>query len=49
MVIPDVIPLLDKAKDPAKKSVFEGLGVDSQAKEIPPPQPEQKENPPAEA
>ena len=49
MVIPDAILLLDKAKDPAKESVSEGLGADSQAKEVPPPQPEQKENPPAEA
>ena len=49
MVIPDAIPLLDKAKDPAKESVSEGLGVDSQAKVVPPPQPEHKENPPAEA
>ena len=49
MVIPDAIPLLDKAKDPAKESVSEGLGADSQVKEVPPPQPEQKENPPAEA
>ena len=49
LVIPDAIPLLDKAKGPAKESVSEGLGADSQAKEVPPPQPEQKENPPAEA
>ena len=49
LVIPDAIPLLDKAKDPAKESVSEGLGADSQAKEVPPPQPEQKKNPPAEA
>ena len=49
MVISDAIPLLDKAKDPAKESVSEGFGVDSQAKEVPPPQPEQKENPSAEA
>ena len=40
LVIPDAIPLLDKAKD--------GLGADSQAKEVP-PQLEQKENPPTEA
>ena len=39
MAIPDANPLLDKAKDPAKESVFE----------VPPPQPEQKENPPVEA
>ena len=39
MAIPDAIPLLDKAKDPAKESISE----------IPPPQPEQKEDPPAEA
>ena len=39
MAIPDAIPLLDKAKDPAKESIFEVL----------PPQPEQKENPPTEA
>ena len=49
LVIPDAIPLLDKAKDPAKESVSESFGADSQAKEVPPPQPEQKENPPAEA
>ena len=40
MAIPDAIPLLDKAKDPAKESVSEVLGADSQAKVIPPPQPE---------
>ena len=39
MAIPDAIPLLDKAKDPAKDSIFE----------VPPPQPEQKGNPPVEA
>ena len=49
LVIPDAIPLLDNAKDPAKESVSEGLGADSQAKVVPPPQSEQKENPPAEA
>ena len=38
-----------KAKDPAKESVTEDLGEDSQAKDIPPSQPEQKENPLAEA
>ena len=49
LVIPDAISLLDNAKDSAKESVFEGLGADSQAKVVPPPQLEQKENPPAEA
>ena len=39
MAIPDAIPLLDKAKDSAKQFVSE----------VPPPQPEQKENPPVEA
>ena len=39
MAIPDAIPLPGKAKDPAKKSISE----------VPPPQPEQKENIPAEA
>ena len=39
MAIPDATPLLDKAKDPAKESISE----------VPLPQPEQKENPPAEA
>ncbi|XP_050278232.1 uncharacterized protein LOC126719754 [Quercus robur] len=39
MTILDTIPLLDKAKNPAKESISE----------VPPPQPEQKENPPAEA
>ena len=48
-VIPDAIPLVDKAKDPAKESVSEGFGADYQAEVIPPPQAEQKENPPAEA
>ena len=38
-----------KAKDPTKESVTEDLGADSQAKDVPPPQPEQKKNPPAEA
>lgn len=38
-----------KAKDPAKESVTKDFGADSQAKDVPPPQPEQKENPPAEA
>ena len=36
-VIPDAIPLVDKAKDLAKESVSDGLGVDSQAEGIPPP------------
>ena len=49
LVILDAIPLLDKAKDPAKESISEGIMADSQAEEVPPPQPEQKENPPAEA
>ena len=39
MAIPDAIPLFDKAKDLAKESISE----------VPPPQPEQKEDPPAEA
>ena len=39
MAIPDAIPLPDKAKDPARESISE----------VPPPQLEQKENPPAEA
>ena len=39
MAIPDAIPLLDKAEDLAKESISE----------VPAPQPEQKENPPAEA
>ncbi|XP_030939928.1 uncharacterized protein LOC115964824 [Quercus lobata] len=39
VAIPDAIPLLDKAKDPAKESISE----------VPPPQPEQKENPPTDA
>ena len=38
-----------KAKDPAKESVTEDLGADSQAKDVPPSQPEQKEDPPVEA
>ena len=49
LIILDAIPLLDNAKDPAKESVSEGLGADSQAKVVPPSQPEQKENPPVEA
>ena len=48
-VVPDAIPLVDKAKDPAKESVSKGFGADSQAKDVSPPQPEQKENPPDEA
>ena len=44
-VILDAIPLLDNAKE----SISEGLGANSKAKEVPPPQLEQKENPPAEA
>ena len=39
LAIPDAIPLPDKAKDPAKDSISE----------VPPPQPEQKKDPPAEA
>ena len=39
LAVPDAIPLLDKAKDPAKDSISE----------VPPPQPEQKKDPPAEA
>ena len=42
LVIPDAIPLLDNAKDPAKESISEGLRADSQAKVVPPPQPKQK-------
>jgi len=38
-----------KAKDPAKESFIEDLGADSQAKDVPPPQLEQKENPPTKA
>ena len=38
-----------KAKDPAKESVTEDHGADSQVKDVPPPQPKQKEDPPAEA
>ena len=38
-----------KAKDPAQESVTEDCGADSQAKDVPPSQPEQEENPPAEA
>ena len=38
-----------KAKDLAKESVTEDHGADSQVKDVPPPQPEQKEDPPAEA
>ena len=49
LVIPDAIPLLDNAKDFAKESISEGLRANSKAKEVPPPQSEQKENPPAEA
>ena len=39
LAISDAIPLLDKAKDPAKDSISE----------VPPPQQEQKKDPPAEA
>ena len=38
-----------KAKDLAKESVTKDLGADSQAKDVPPSQPEQKEDPPVEA
>ena len=40
-----------QAKDPAKKAITEAedQGADSQAKDAPPPQPEQKYDPPAEA
>ena len=38
-----------KAQDPAKESVTEDLGANSQAKDVPPSQPEQKKNPPAKA
>ena len=37
LVIPDAIPLLDNAKDPAKESISEGLRADSEAKVVPPP------------
>ena len=39
-----------KSKDPSKETVTEaeGHGVDPKAKDVPPPQPEQKEDPPAE-
>ena len=39
LAVPDAIPLLDKAKDPAKDSISK----------VPPPHPEQKKDPPAEA
>ena len=38
-----------KAKDPTEESVTEDHGADSQVKDVPPPQLEQKEDPPAEA
>ena len=40
-----------KSKDPSKDKVAEakGHGVDPKAKDVPPSQPEQKEDPPAEA
>ena len=39
LAVPDVVPMLDKAKDPA---------TDSSIK-VPPPQPEQTEDPPTKA
>ena len=39
LAVPDAIPVSDRAKDPTKDSISE----------VPPPQPEQKEDPPAEA
>ena len=39
LVVPDAIPVPDMAKDPAADSTTE----------VPPPQPEQKEDPPAKA
>ena len=38
-----------KAKDLAKEAVTKDQGADLQVKDVPPPQPEQKEVPPAEA
>ena len=38
-----------KPKDPAEESVTKDHGADSQVKDVPPPQPKQKEDPPAEA
>jgi len=38
-----------KAKDPAEESVTEDHEANSQVKDILPPQPEQKKDPPAEA
>ena len=40
-----------KAKDLAKETIIEAKdhGVDPKAKDVPPPQPEQKEDPPAKA
>ena len=39
LVVPDAVSVPDMAKDPATDSTIE----------VPPPQPEQKEDPPAEA
>ena len=39
LAVPDAVPMLDKAKDPATDSTTEA----------PPPQPEQKKDPPAKA
>ena len=39
LAVPDAVPVPDKAKDPATDPIIE----------VPPPQPEQKEDPPAEA
>ena len=39
LAVPDAVPVLDKAKDPAMDSISEA----------PPPQPEQKKDPPAKA
>lgn len=43
--------LSSKSKDPSKEKVAEaeGYGVDPKAKDVPPSQPKQKEDPPAEA
>ena len=39
LAVPDAVPVPDKAKDPAVDSISE----------VPPPQPEQKKDPPAKA
>ena len=49
LAVPDAVPMLDKAKDPATDSTTEAPPPQSEQKKDPPHQPEQKKDPPVKA